>query len=196
MLFGQGFNDLFVIRVAGNVIGDAVQGTIDFSLLALSKSVRVLVVLGHANCGAVKGAVDAYLDPHKFWSRANSAWLRLVFQRIFVSVRESDNMLKATWGRDAPMQSGYREALIDMSICLNAAQSAFALRQQVEQAANWDIEVLYGAFDMRNHQVVMPLEPGGAFDPEKVRLATAPAHPREFADLAAQMAALRLRDRD
>ncbi len=57
MLFGQGFNDLFVVRVAGNVISDSVQGSIDFSLQALSESVRVLVALGHTNCGAVSAAV-------------------------------------------------------------------------------------------------------------------------------------------
>src|SRR6185312_10234433 len=43
MLFGQGFNDLFVIRVAGNVMGDVCQGSIDFALNVLSESVKVLV---------------------------------------------------------------------------------------------------------------------------------------------------------
>src|SRR5206468_5309236 len=46
MLFGQGFNDLFVIRVAGNVMGDECQGSIDFALGALYESVKVIVVLG------------------------------------------------------------------------------------------------------------------------------------------------------
>lgn len=36
MLFGQGFNDLFVIRVAGNVLGDECLGSIDFALTSLS----------------------------------------------------------------------------------------------------------------------------------------------------------------
>ena len=46
MLFGQGFNDLFVIRVAGNVLGDVCLGSVDFAVEALSESVKVLVVLG------------------------------------------------------------------------------------------------------------------------------------------------------
>jgi len=69
MIFGQGFNDLFVIRVAGNVLGDVCLGSIDFALSALSDSVKVVVMLGHSGCGAVTGAVDAYLRPLKFWSK-------------------------------------------------------------------------------------------------------------------------------
>ena len=65
MLFGQGFNDLFVIRVAGNVLGDVCMGSVDFALNALSESVRVVVMLGHSGCGAVTGAVDAYLRPRE-----------------------------------------------------------------------------------------------------------------------------------
>ena len=46
MIFGQGFNDLFVIRVAGNVLGDVCLGSIDFAVNALSESVKVVVMLG------------------------------------------------------------------------------------------------------------------------------------------------------
>jgi carbonic anhydrase len=188
MLFGQGFNDLFVVRVAGNVLGDSVQGSIDFSLQALSASVRVLVALGHTNCGAVKGAVEAYLDPEKFWSRSNSSTLRAIFQRIFTAVRESDNALRSVWGVDAPTQPGFRETLIEMAICLNAAHSAFALRQKVEAAGIQGIDVLFGVYDIRTHQVSMPIHPVEAFSPHNVNLAIAPAHPGDFSTLAMQIA--------
>jgi carbonic anhydrase len=188
MLFGQGFNDLFVVRVAGNVLGDAVQGTMDFSILALTDSVRVLVVLGHTNCSAVKGAVDAYLDPKRLWSKANSPNLRLIFQRIFVAVRESDNAIREVWGQDAPRQPGYREALMDSAVHLNAAHTAFTLRQVVESAAKWEIDVLFGIYDIRTHQVRMPFHRGVATGLEGVNLAYAPSHPREFAALATQLA--------
>src|SRR5205085_11345565 len=139
---------VFVVRVAGDVVGDAVQGTSDFSVAGLGQSVRVLISLGHTNCGAVMGAVEAYLDPKKFWSRTNTPSLRQIFQRIFVAVRESDNALREVWGKDAPNQPGYRAALMDMAVCLNAAHTAFALRQQIEVAGNWDLEVLFGAYDV------------------------------------------------
>ncbi len=190
MLFGQGFNDLFVIRVAGNVMGNECQGSIDFALNALSESVRVIVVLGHSGCGAVSGAVDAYLRPLKFWSKATSPMLRSILQRIFVAVREAANGLKEVWGDNARDVPGYREALIETAVCLNAAQAAFDLRMGVEAAGKWEIEVLYGVFNLKSHQVSMPVDPGAAVTPENVHLAYAPTNPKEFHNLAIQMAEL------
>ncbi len=190
MIFGQGFNDLFVIRVAGNVLGDVCLGSIDFAVNALSESVKVVVMLGHSGCGAVTGAVDAYLRPMKFWSRATSRTLRSILHKIFVAVRESANGLKEVWGPDARDMPGYREALIETAVCLNAAQAAFDLRQEIEQAGRWEIEVLYAVYSLHNHQVMMPVDPAAPPSDENVRLAYAPTNPREFNALAIKMAEL------
>jgi carbonic anhydrase len=188
MIFGQGFNDLFVIRVAGNVLGDVCLGSIDFAVEALSESVKVLVVLGHSGCGAVTGAVDAYLRPLKFWSRSTSPALRSILQKIFVSVREAANCLEEVWGPDARQMSGFRDALIETAVGVNAAQAAFALRQEIEAAGRWEIEVLYGVYNLFNHQVSMPNDPTAIPSDENVRLALAPANPREFRTLGLHMA--------
>lgn len=190
MLFGQGFNDLFVIRVAGNVLGDVCMGSVDFALNALSDSVRVVVMLGHSGCGAVSAAVDSYLTPVKFWSKSVSPMLRSVTQRIFVAVREAANGLKEVWGPDCRNLPGYREALIETAVCINAAQAAFDLRQEVERAAKWEIEVLYGVHNIRTHQVSMPVNPKAPRKDENVRLARSPTNPKEFYALAVQMAGL------
>lgn len=190
MLFAQGFNDLFVIRVAGNVLGDVCMGSVDFALESLSDSVRVAVVLGHSGCGAVSGAVDAYLRPQKFWSRSLTPMLRVILQRIFVAVRETANVFKEVWGPDASQMPGYREALIEAAVCMNAAHSAYALRQEVERNAKWKIEVLYGVHNIRNHQVCMPVDPTAPPNHDNVRLAIAPSNPSEFRDLAIEMAEL------
>ena len=159
LLFGQGFNDLFIIRVAGNVLGDVCMGSIEFAMNALSDSVKCIVVLGHLGCGAVTGAVDTYLQPLKFWSKSNPPMLRTITQRIFVAVREAANGLKESWGAEAASMPGYREALVDIAVCVNAAQAAFDLRLEVERAAKWEIEVLYGVLSLHNHQVSMPVNP-------------------------------------
>ncbi len=188
MIFGQGFNELFVIRVAGNVLGDVCLGSVDFAVEALSESVKVIVVLGHSGCGAVSGAVDAYLQPLKFWSRSTSPALRSILQKIFVSVRESANVLNEVWGPEGRQSSHFREALIETAVCLNAAQAAFALRQEIETAGRREIEVLYGVYNLSNHQVTMPNDPLAPATDTNVRLAHAPTNPLEFQDLARQMA--------
>ena len=59
LVFDQGVGDLFVVRVAGNVVSNAgplVKGSIEFAVAELGA--RLIVVLGHGACGAVKAAVD------------------------------------------------------------------------------------------------------------------------------------------
>jgi carbonic anhydrase len=58
ILFDQGVGDLFVVRVAGNVVtgaGDTVKGSLEYAVAELA--VPLIVVLGHSNCGAVKAAM-------------------------------------------------------------------------------------------------------------------------------------------
>jgi carbonic anhydrase len=63
LVFDQGFGDLFVVRVAGNVIATDVVGSIAYAALHLRTP--LFVVLGHAGCGAVTAAVDAKLKRAK-----------------------------------------------------------------------------------------------------------------------------------
>lgn len=61
MIFDQGIGDLFVTRLAGNVADDAVLGSIEFAVTQLGA--RLIVVLGHENCGAVAAAVKGVTPP-------------------------------------------------------------------------------------------------------------------------------------
>jgi carbonic anhydrase len=59
VIFDQGIGDLFVVRVAGNIVGGAgptVKGSIEYAVAELG--VRLLMVLGHSQCGAVKAAIE------------------------------------------------------------------------------------------------------------------------------------------
>jgi carbonic anhydrase len=57
MLFDQGLGDLFVVRVAGNTVGDRELGSVEYALEHLGA--RLVMVLGHTKCGAVKAAVES-----------------------------------------------------------------------------------------------------------------------------------------
>jgi carbonic anhydrase len=187
MLFGQGFSDLFVIRVAGNVLADECLGSIDFALTALRESVKVLVVLGHSGCGGVTAAVDAYLNPQQFWSRRNSITFRSILQRIFVAVREAAKGLEIVWGPDATKTPGYREALIETAVCINAAQAAYTLHIDAERSRS-EVQVMFGVYNLRSHQVSMPHDPFAPPADDRVNIADAPTNPRDFNALAVQMA--------
>jgi len=57
IVFDQGIGDLFVARVAGNFVNDDILGSLEFATKL--SGAKLIVVLGHTECGAVKGACDA-----------------------------------------------------------------------------------------------------------------------------------------
>jgi len=57
MVFDRGLGDLFVIRTAGHVIDEAVLGSLEFGVAELK--IPLLLVMGHAKCGAVKATLEA-----------------------------------------------------------------------------------------------------------------------------------------
>jgi carbonic anhydrase len=56
MVFDQGIGDIFCVRVAGNVINQDVLGSVEFACKVAG--VKLIVVMGHTSCGAVKGACN------------------------------------------------------------------------------------------------------------------------------------------
>ena len=81
LIFDQGIGDLFVIRVAGNVIDEDVAGSIEYAVDHLGA--KLLVVLGHENCGAVSAAyhVERQAVPERRRHRAPFAEQRNPQQR-------------------------------------------------------------------------------------------------------------------
>jgi carbonic anhydrase len=56
MIFDVGIGDLFIARVAGNVVNDNVLGSMEFGCAVAGA--KLILVLGHTSCGAVKGTID------------------------------------------------------------------------------------------------------------------------------------------
>ncbi len=57
IVFDQGFGDLFVVRVAGNIVAPSIVGSIEFA--ASQFGTRLVVVMGHTGCGAVAATLEA-----------------------------------------------------------------------------------------------------------------------------------------
>ncbi len=62
MVFDQALGDVFSVRLAGNIASDKAIGSIEFSSKYLGS--KLVVVLGHTSCGAVKAACDNFQDGH------------------------------------------------------------------------------------------------------------------------------------
>lgn len=80
LVFDQGLGELFVIRVAGNIVAPSQIGSVEFAVERFST--RLVVVLGHSGCGAI----TATLDELKLPARGRSANLRAVVDRVRPSV--------------------------------------------------------------------------------------------------------------
>ena len=62
IIFDQGLGDLFVIRVAGNIVAPSQVGSVEFA--AERFGTRLVVVMGHTQCGAIEAALEAIASAH------------------------------------------------------------------------------------------------------------------------------------
>jgi len=76
IVFDQGLGDLFVIRVAGNIVAPSQVGSVEFA--AARTGARLVVVLGHSRCGAILATLEEMNRPSKDQSRN----LRSIVERI------------------------------------------------------------------------------------------------------------------
>jgi carbonic anhydrase len=76
LVFGQGFGDLFVIRVAGNIVAPSQVGSVEFA--AAQFGTRLVVVLGHTECGAIGATLEQLRRP----TPQQSPGLRAIVDRI------------------------------------------------------------------------------------------------------------------
>ena len=111
LVFDQGLGDLFVIRVAGNVVAESQIGSIEFA--AESFGIRLVVVLGHSGCGAIAAVIKQLRTA----SEERSPNLRSIVDRIRPSVAE----LIDTHGEDD-------ETLFEHAVRANVRASVDRLR--------------------------------------------------------------------
>src|SRR5437588_12988542 len=76
LVFGQGFGDLFVIRVARNIVAPSQVGSVEFA--AARFGTRLVIVLGHTECGAITATIETLRQP----TLHQSPGLRAIVDRI------------------------------------------------------------------------------------------------------------------
>lgn len=112
IIFDQGLGDLFVIRVAGNIVAPSLIGSVEFA--ASKFGTRLVVVLGHSDCGAVGATIDTLTGN----SEAETKNLDAIVQRV----RPSVEPLMSTDLRND------RSALTAAAVRANISASAAQLR--------------------------------------------------------------------
>lgn len=95
LVFDAGFGELFVIRVAGNVLGPSILGTLQYAGAHLKTP--LFVVLGHEGCGAVKAAISAKFEGAKHKSR-----IEVLLENILPALDDLDENQPL----DAPVSKG------------------------------------------------------------------------------------------
>ncbi|MBL8830702.1 MAG: hypothetical protein JNM18_27255 [Planctomycetaceae bacterium] len=175
-IFDQSFNDLFVIRIAGNVLGTECLGSVDYAVRHFAESLKLVVVLGHTGCGAVGAAVETYLSPKDYADIAFTHALRSLIDRIMIAVRGAANALTQVCGRNVVHHPNYKDALKELTVYLNAAITAFDLRREVAAFGHESMRVVYGVYDLATLFVTpaplaSPTEPGFAPAPQQDDLA-------------------------
>ena len=116
LVFGQGFGDLFVIRVAGNIVAPSQVGSVEFA--AGRFGTRLAVVLGHTQCGAIVATLEELRQP----TPDQSPNLHSIVDRIRPSVQP---LLATPLGQDA-------EALVAHAVRANIRAAADHLRHGSE----------------------------------------------------------------
>jgi len=156
LIFNEGPNDLFVVRVAGNTLGEDVRGSLKYALEHLGESLKLIVVLGHSGCGAVTAAVDVFLDPSGYLSLSSKHSIRALVDRLQVVVQASAKKMHAVFGPDIARHPRYREALIELSVVMNAALAAHTLQREIGAEAANGVRTAYGVYLLADRTVWAP----------------------------------------
>jgi len=138
-IFDQGIGDLFSIRIAGNFVNDDILGSMEFACkLAGSK---VLLVMGHTSCGAVKGACDD----------AKLGKLTGMLDKIKPAVHAIKSPEQASERTSQNLNFVNEVAEKNVALTIDAIRSGSEVLATME--ANGDIQIVGGMYDVGTGKV-------------------------------------------
>jgi len=138
-IFDQGIGDLFSVRIAGNFVNDDILGSMEFACkLAGSK---VLVVMGHTSCGAVKGACDG----------AELGKLTGMLAKIKPAVNAVENPKDASERTSANLSFVNEVARKNVALTIGAIRSGSEVLAEME--AQGEIQIVGAMYDVATGEV-------------------------------------------
>lgn len=142
LLFDRGFGDLFVVRVAGNVVAPSLIASMEFA--SLQFGTPLILVMGHTNCGAVKAARE-YVNNPKIELTDN---LRELVSRITPSIRSTDSTLSQSNPDQHLDACTWNNVKHSMSTIL---EQSVTLRNLVKEGR---VEIRGAVYDLKTGRVV------------------------------------------
>lgn len=185
LLFSQGSNDLFVLRVAGNILSAENLGSLHYAVEHIP-SIHLLVILGHSGCGAVTAAAQIYRSPALYFELGSNPALRSLVDHTLPYVRFADSVLLNQYGENAVKGDRQLSALVDMASVLHAAQTAAVVRSAFAGSIGINLEVVYGFYDLNTCRVGLSLDDSVEPSPS---FAVPPENSEAFLDFAEKLAA-------
>ncbi len=136
LVFDAGFGELFVVRVAGNVLGPSIMGTLQYAGVHLHTP--LFVILGHEGCGAVKAAIAS-----KFHRARQKSRIAVLLENILPALDSLDPTLPP-------------EALLSAAVEANVRWTMRKLLESPEgkaRAARGEIELVGALYDLDTGRV-------------------------------------------
>lgn len=138
LVFDQGLGDLFVVRSAGHVLGSSAVASIEYAVEHLGA--RLIIVLGHQSCGAVKAALST--PPGK---SSGSTHIDGMVAEIQRNLRSVDRAIASTWKADGALKKQVRantDAVADQLFDRSAI-----VRKKIQ---NGELRILRGFYNLES----------------------------------------------
>ena len=139
LVFDQGIGDLFSIRIAGNFVNEDILGSMEFATKLAGT--KVVVILGHTACGAVKGACD----------HAKLGNLTGMLEKIAPAVSAVKDPEDAAMRSSGNIDFVNRVAIKNVHMAIDNIRSMSPVLKQLEDAG--DIKIVGAMYHIENGQV-------------------------------------------
>ena len=146
MIFDVGIGDLFSLRIAGNVAGQKVLGSLEFACQA--KGAKVIVVLGHTDCGAVSSACQLRLNNQKIEDVTGMPHIQYVLGPLMQSVNSVHRLMQPL-----ELSPAFLDQVTRMNVLYNIAyilQHSTVLQQLHDEAK---IAIVGAIYDVKTGKV-------------------------------------------
>ena len=137
LIFDQGLGDIFSVRIAGNIVNTDILGSMEFACKVAGS--KLIVVLGHSKCGAVKGACD----------HVEMGNLTELLSKIQPSVYQEKDTTDNRTSKNSEFVENVSEINVKRSV-KNIIERSFILEQMVE---NGEIGVVGAMYNIESGKV-------------------------------------------